>query len=224
MVAQWIDFYNRDARVVEGLPYELAERVRQLGGRDGFSRYVLAEASSSPIPLINFPFNPELLKIAEDEFAQEAGVDMLHSLVVRPLLGDGRVDGVVIQSVLCLVQHGFEIAPFIRGSGADRLIPCPLGRPQSGARVGARGTCRSTLSSNISATVASDAVFLGNEHSDTPLVAVPVALAHLATHDFPHWAARKCCDEIHRFRRLDAAQPLLAESDELVSRYRIPRL
>ena len=99
MVAQWIGFYNRDTRVVGGLAYELAGRVRRMGGSEGFARYLLAEASATPIPLINFPFNPEIVKIAADEFAQEAGVEpMLHSSIVRPLLGERRVEGVVIEN------------------------------------------------------------------------------------------------------------------------------
>lgn len=99
MVAQWVGFYNRDTRVVGGLPYELAQRVRRMGGSDGFNRYVMAEASASPIPLLNFPFNPEIVKIAADEFAQDAGVEiMLHSLIVGPLLGERRVEGVVLEN------------------------------------------------------------------------------------------------------------------------------
>lgn len=100
MVAQYLGFYNRDTRVVGGIPYELTERVRALGGSDGFARYLLAEASANPIPLLNFPFNPEIVKIACDEMAQGAGVELyLHSLIVRPLLGDQRVQGVIIENV-----------------------------------------------------------------------------------------------------------------------------
>lgn len=100
MVAQYIGFYNRETRVVGGLPYELTRRIRALGGSDGFNRYVLAEASSAPLPLINFPFNPEIVKIAADELAQEAGVDIrLHSQIVRPLVGERQVEGVVIENV-----------------------------------------------------------------------------------------------------------------------------
>ncbi len=99
MVAQWIGFYNRDTRVVGGLAYELARRVRGMGGSEGFARYLLAEASATPIPLINFPFNPEIVKIAADEFAREAGVNlMLHSSIVRPLVSGRRVEGVVFEN------------------------------------------------------------------------------------------------------------------------------
>jgi len=99
MVAQYIGFYNRDTRVVGGLAHELTRRILALGGSDGFNRYVLAEASATPLPLINFPFNPEIVKIAADELAQESGVSIhLHSQVVRPLLADGRVEGLVIEN------------------------------------------------------------------------------------------------------------------------------
>jgi glycine/D-amino acid oxidase-like deaminating enzyme len=99
MVAQWLGFYNRETRVVGGLAYELASRVIAAGGSDGFNRYVLAEASAVPIPLINFPFNPEMVKIVADEFAQEAGVDIyLHAPIVKPLADGARVEGVVIEN------------------------------------------------------------------------------------------------------------------------------
>ncbi len=99
MVAQWLGFYNRETRVVGGLAMELAGRVRTLGGSDGFNRYTLAEASATPIPLINFPFNPEIVKIAADEAVLEAGIDvLLHTQIVRPLLGDARVEGVVVEN------------------------------------------------------------------------------------------------------------------------------
>ena len=42
MVAQWVGFFNGDTRVVGGIPYELTERVRKLGGSEGFTRYVMA--------------------------------------------------------------------------------------------------------------------------------------------------------------------------------------
>jgi len=100
MVAQWLGFYNRETRVVGGLAMELAGRVRTLGGSDGFNRYLLAEASANPIPLINFPFNPEIMKIAADEAVLEAEVDLLlYTKTVRPLLlRDGRVEGVVVEN------------------------------------------------------------------------------------------------------------------------------
>jgi FAD dependent oxidoreductase len=99
MVAQWLGFYNREMRVVGGLAMELARRVCGLGGSDGFARYTLAEASANPVPLIHFPFNPEILKIVADEAVEEAGVDvLLHAQVVRPLLSDRSVKGVVVET------------------------------------------------------------------------------------------------------------------------------
>jgi glycine/D-amino acid oxidase-like deaminating enzyme len=99
MVAQWLGFYNREMRVVGGLAMELVRRVCGLGGSDGFARYTLAEASANPVPLIHFPFNPEILKIVADEAVGEAGVDvLLHAQVVRPLLSDRSVKGVVVET------------------------------------------------------------------------------------------------------------------------------
>lgn len=100
MVAQYVGFYNRETRVVGSLPFELTGRIHAAGGSEGFSRYTMAEASRSPIPLINFPFNPEIVKIAADELAQEAGIDLrFHTSIVQPLMDHGRVAGVVTESV-----------------------------------------------------------------------------------------------------------------------------
>lgn len=100
MVAQWLGFYNAETRVVGGLPLELTGLVQELGGSDGFSRYVLAEASNKPIPLVNFPFNPEVVKIACDRLARDAGVDVrLHSRVAAPMIDSGRLCGVVIEDI-----------------------------------------------------------------------------------------------------------------------------
>lgn len=100
MVAQWVGFFNRDTRVVGGLPYEMTERVRRLGGSKGFARYVMAEASSQPVAMYNLPFNPEIVKIAADRLVMEAGVSlMLHTRVVCPIRQDGRVEGVVVEHI-----------------------------------------------------------------------------------------------------------------------------
>src|SRR5690606_36472346 len=57
--------------------------------------------SGSPVPLFNFPFNPEVVKHAADELALQAGVALrLHTRVVAPMLADdGRVEGVVIEDI-----------------------------------------------------------------------------------------------------------------------------
>lgn len=100
MVAQWLGFYNGETRVVGGLPLELTDLVKKLGGSDGFGRYVLAEASNKPIPLVNFPFNPEVAKIACDRLARESGVEVrLHTRIAAPMLKDGGICGVVVEDV-----------------------------------------------------------------------------------------------------------------------------
>ncbi len=100
MVAQWLGFYNGETRVVGGLPLELTKLVEEMGGSNGFSRYVLAEASNSPIPIVNFSFNPEIVKIASDRLTKEAGLDVrLHSRVVAPMMHDGKIAGVVVEDI-----------------------------------------------------------------------------------------------------------------------------
>lgn len=98
MVAQWIGFFNRERQVVGGIAEELATRVVALGGSDGFRRYLMAEASASPIPMVHFAFNPETVKIACDGLALDAGVMLrLHSRAVAPVIVDGRVAGIVVE-------------------------------------------------------------------------------------------------------------------------------
>ena len=63
MVAQWLGFYNGEECAVRGLPLEFADRVVKRGGSIGFERYVLAEATTNPLPLRRFAFNPEIVKI-----------------------------------------------------------------------------------------------------------------------------------------------------------------
>ncbi|MET0311346.1 MAG: FAD-dependent oxidoreductase [Burkholderiaceae bacterium] len=98
MVAQWIGFFNRGRQVVGGIAEELAQRVVQLGGSEGFKQYLMAEASAHPIPLVHFAFNPETVKIACDQLALEAGLAVrLHTRVVAPVLGERRVKGVFVE-------------------------------------------------------------------------------------------------------------------------------
>ncbi len=99
MVAQWLGYHHREMRVVGGLAFELTQRVCDIGGSEGFSQYVFGEAGRKPIPLLHFSFNPELVKIACDEFALEAGVHLhFHSQIARPMVCEARVDGVVIEN------------------------------------------------------------------------------------------------------------------------------
>lgn len=130
MVAQYLGFYNRETRVAGGLAYELTQRIRALGGSEGFARYLLAEASASPVPLINFPFNPEIVKIAADEFAQDAGVDIhLHTQIVKPLLGESRVEGVVIETVS---GRSALRAKMVVDASGDGMIAAASGVPHAG--------------------------------------------------------------------------------------------
>jgi hypothetical protein len=136
MVAQWLGFYHRETRVVGGLAMELARRVCALGGSDGFSRYTLAEASANPIPLIHFPFNPEIVKIVADEAVQETGVDvLLHTQVARPLLSEARVEGVVVETPSGRTALHAKIVVDATG---DAAVAAASGVPCAGEEAGLR--------------------------------------------------------------------------------------
>lgn len=99
-VAQYIGFFNHGVQAVWGLPYELTQLIAAAGGSPGFGRYVLAEASASPVEIRNFPFNPEIVKIVADDWAEAAGVDvMLHAHVAGVLREGDGVNGVIVEGV-----------------------------------------------------------------------------------------------------------------------------
>lgn len=130
MVAQWVGFFNGSVRVVGGIGYELTQRVTALGGSEGFRSYTMAEASSQPITITNFPFNPEVVKIAADEIAREAGVDvLLHSHVVRPLVAGDRVEGLVLENVS---GRGALRARMVVDASGDAALAARAGVPCEG--------------------------------------------------------------------------------------------
>ncbi len=136
MVAQWIGFFNGDLRVAGGLALELARRVVALGGSDGFKRYVMAEASASPVTVTNFPFNPEIVKIAADEFARQAGVELfLHAQVVRPIVAERRVGGVILEDVSG--RRALRASVVVDASG-DASVATAAGVPCVGEETGLR--------------------------------------------------------------------------------------
>ena len=99
-VAQYIGFFNHGIQAVWGLPFEFTQRIIAAGGSDGFGKYMLAEASANPIPIYNFPFNPEVVKWVADEWAEEAGVEVaLHANVTNVLKRENFVEGVIVEDV-----------------------------------------------------------------------------------------------------------------------------
>ena len=130
MVAQWVGFYNGAVRVAGGIAYELTERVTALGGSDGFRRYTMAEASAQPVTITNFPFNPEVVKIAADEIARDAGVHLhLHSQVVKPLVDRARVGGLVLESAS---GRGALRARMVVDASGDAMLAAQAGVPCAG--------------------------------------------------------------------------------------------
>lgn len=99
-VAQYIGFFNRDVRAVWGIADELLRRVTQEGGSSGFGTYMMAEAAANPLTIHHFPFNPEIVKIVQDEMADESGVRiLLHATVVDVIKEGDAVTGVVVETV-----------------------------------------------------------------------------------------------------------------------------
>ena len=130
MVAQYIGLFNGTVRCVGGIGFELTERIQAAGGSDGFRRYTLAEASANPVTITNFPFNPEVVKIVADDMAREAGVDvLLHSRVVRPIVEDRRVRGLVLENVSG--RRALRSAMLVDGTG-DAVLAAAAGVPFAG--------------------------------------------------------------------------------------------
>lgn len=117
------------------------------GCSDGFRRYTLAEASANPVTITNFPFNPEVVKIAADEIAREAGVDvLLHTRVVRPLVDGQRVQGLVLENVSG--RGALRSAMLVDATGDAVLaaaagVPCVGEEPQLCATNASRARWRS---------------------------------------------------------------------------------
>jgi hypothetical protein len=109
-VAQFIGFFNRELQSVFGLPLEFTRRIEAAGGSPGFSHYVLAEASANPIPITNFPFNPEIVKWVADEWLAEVGVDiLLHASVVDVLKNGKTVEGIVVEDIGGRRSYGAKV-------------------------------------------------------------------------------------------------------------------
>jgi len=85
------DVTNRSKRpIVEGLLRETVDRMHALRGAPTWQESLEAWA---------IRFNPEAFKLVADEMVKEAGVQLLlHSLVTHPILSDGRIMGLVIES------------------------------------------------------------------------------------------------------------------------------
>jgi glycine/D-amino acid oxidase-like deaminating enzyme len=130
MVAQWVGLFNGVVRCVGGIGYELTRRVQAAGGSDGFRRYTMAEASANPVTITNFPFNPEVVKIVADEIAREAGVEVfLHTRVVRPLVEERRVQGLVMENVS---GRGALRARMLVDATGDAVLAAAAGVPCAG--------------------------------------------------------------------------------------------
>jgi ribulose 1,5-bisphosphate synthetase/thiazole synthase len=136
-VAQYIGFFNQDVQAVWGLPLELTRRIVQAGGSEGFARYILAEASASPIEIRNFPFNPEVVKWVADDWAAETGVEvLLRSSVVGPVMRGRRVEGLVVEDI---GGRRAYLAPVVVDATGDAAVAAKAGVEMQADLEGGRG-------------------------------------------------------------------------------------
>lgn len=127
LVAQWVAFFHGEARVVGGIPFELAERVQATGGSEGFRRYVMGEAAGTPFPLRVLPFNPEGVKSVLDDAVREAGVEvLLHAIFARTLMDGDSITGVVVETVQGRLAF---LAPVVIDASGDALVCASAGVP-----------------------------------------------------------------------------------------------
>jgi len=127
LVAQWVAFFHGETRVVGGIPYELAERVIDAGGSEGFHRYVMGEAAGTPFPLRVLPFNPETVKWVLDDVTREAGVDVLfHTTFARVLTDGSMLAGASAETVQGRLAF---LAPIIIDASGDALACASVGVP-----------------------------------------------------------------------------------------------
>ena len=100
MVAQWLGFFHRDVQAVRGIPGELTRLVVAASGSPGFTRYLLAEASATPLPVVSFPFDPEIVKLVLDAELIRTGANVLfHAGAVRPVVEMNVVRGLVVETI-----------------------------------------------------------------------------------------------------------------------------
>src|ERR1700720_2228551 len=100
MVAQWLGFFHGDVQAVRGIPGELTRVVVAAGGSPGFTRYLLAEASATPMPVVSFPFDPEIVKLVLDAELIQTGANVLfHAGAVRPVVEMNVVRGLVVETI-----------------------------------------------------------------------------------------------------------------------------
>jgi hypothetical protein len=100
LINKFFGFFVKETRVVRGIPEEFTERIKINEGSTGFERYVFSETGKTPLSVIGFSFNPEVVKIVADEMVTEAGVKVLfHTHVVDVVMEYKRVAGIITEGV-----------------------------------------------------------------------------------------------------------------------------
>jgi hypothetical protein len=94
LVGPWMTFHaTADTQVVDGLPEEIVQRLKQVGGSLGHVRDTTGYVATVT------PFDAETLKFVAFEMCQEAGVELLlHSFITGVLTEGDRVTGIVVHN------------------------------------------------------------------------------------------------------------------------------
>jgi hypothetical protein len=120
MVGQFFAFYHTEQKTVAGIADELLERIEAAGGSKGFNRYLMAEAADTPLSLMSYPFDPEILKFVLDDFLTDSRVGvLLCTRATDVIMTDGKLTGVMIHGTS---QRGLVTAACTVDASADAVV------------------------------------------------------------------------------------------------------
>jgi hypothetical protein len=121
------------APVVGGIPEQVFERAKALGGARGNMQYKLRDGSYT---YFMSPVDPETMKRVALEMTEEDGVKLLlHSLVVSPIVEDNRLRGVIVENKSGRQAISAETVVDASGDAdiaADAGAPYEVGRREDG--------------------------------------------------------------------------------------------
>lgn len=108
-------FHSGEAQVVRGIPDEVVQRMVQAGASPGHIPDSIGYASSVT------PFSAEGLKIALEELATEAGVEILyHAMLAEAESGEGQIERILVCTKAGLQTIGATV--FVDATGDGDLI------------------------------------------------------------------------------------------------------
>jgi len=147
LVGPFMGIFAGDAdrvQLIRGIFDEIVRRMEVLGGAIHPSKVALGEGHAG-FRLSGHngvtPFDPETLKLVAAEMCVGAGVKLyLHSLFIQPLLGDDRIEGIVVANKSGLQAIKASVVVDCTGDGdvaAAAGVPMVKGRGPDGLGQGA---------------------------------------------------------------------------------------